>query len=169
MYIHNLIKIEYVRQGYLPNYPYHLISDREMIEAFIIDNSEVDSYFTVNYPCMNTDTFGESYATLKAAIMYHLNNYLDYETTIPDWVYSYMLGTVIGPNTPDREKGDLLTLLNLTNEGDITENVCKSCLSVSEEWVRKLPPGRNDHRPPTMFGEPHVIKALRLNNVDISS
>lgn len=38
--VHDLIKIKYVREGYLPNYPYHLISDSEMCDAFI--NNELN-------------------------------------------------------------------------------------------------------------------------------
>ena len=34
-YIHDIIKIMYVREGYLPNYPYHLIADDEMMFAFL--------------------------------------------------------------------------------------------------------------------------------------
>ena len=43
-FIHNNIKIKYVNLGYLPNWPYHLISDEEMFDAFmsnvVIDKSE---------------------------------------------------------------------------------------------------------------------------------
>ena len=35
MFIHDLIKIKYIREGYLPNYPYHMISDEEVFNAFI--------------------------------------------------------------------------------------------------------------------------------------
>ena len=62
--IHDIIKIKYTRLGYLPNYPYHLISDEEMFNAFINFNGEDDSssgsssgssssverFFNDNYP-----------------------------------------------------------------------------------------------------------------------
>ena len=48
MLVHDLIKIKLVRAGYLPNYPYHLISDKEMCEAFISANSVDTSNLTYN-------------------------------------------------------------------------------------------------------------------------
>ena len=48
-YIYNLIKIKYIREGYLPDLPYHLISDNEMYDAFLSYNEEQDTfsgYFT---------------------------------------------------------------------------------------------------------------------------
>ena len=37
--LHDTIKIDLIRQGYLPNYPYHMISDIEMCKAFLdVDN-----------------------------------------------------------------------------------------------------------------------------------
>ena len=43
MFVHDIIKINYTRQGYLPYYPYHLISDEEMFEGFMsYENSEED-------------------------------------------------------------------------------------------------------------------------------
>lgn len=41
MMLHDQIKIEYVRQGYLPNYPYHLISDKEMFDAFLMYQASI--------------------------------------------------------------------------------------------------------------------------------
>ena len=35
MLLHDRIKAMYIKLGYLPDYPYHLISDAEMLEAFI--------------------------------------------------------------------------------------------------------------------------------------
>ena len=35
MLVHDVIKIRLVEDGYLPNYPYHMMSDREMIAAFM--------------------------------------------------------------------------------------------------------------------------------------
>ena len=35
MLAHDIIKITYVREGYLKNFPHHLISDEEMCVAFI--------------------------------------------------------------------------------------------------------------------------------------
>ena len=68
MLIHDILKIKYVRLGYIAkNYPYHLISDREMFDAFIClyPTTEFDSaatyaigdYITYNgntYMCIHT-------------------------------------------------------------------------------------------------------------------
>lgn len=162
MLIHTIIKINYVREGYLPNHPYHLISDEEMFEAFLSDDE--NCFFTVNYPCMYDD-FKDSYEELRSAIQYHINEYIqsDHTYVIPDWVYSYMTRSVVTIDSDTADRHDLLALLNLDNINDIiTKEAMESCLSISTSWVHKLPPTRNNHRPPTMFGEPHVIKSLRL-------
>src|SRR5574343_441788 len=171
MFIHDIIKMEYVRQGYLPNFPYHLISDQEMFDAFIVFEIVVSEsqakriqqgntslweapkqfvtqyklqsfeyiepellgeeshvlirggqesitifndlcsinndirlsdacYFSANYS-MTYDSLQTDYHQLIDAICYHISTYLKSVnavevTTIPDWVYSYMLGSVIG-------------------------------------------------------------------------
>lgn len=165
--VHDLIKIKYVREGYLPNYPYHLISDSEMCDAFI--NNELN-YFDSNYPCLD-DNLKEAYSELKDEILYHIEKFkssLDADSSLPDWVYSYMLGTVISVNSETLDKHDLLVSLSLDNTDDIfTAQASKSCLIISKDWINKLSPKKREHRPPTMFGEPHVIKSIRMNSLNV--
>lgn len=167
--IHTIIKINLSKEGYLPNLPPHLISDSEMCDAFLpklgSDDHENPSYFYDNYPCIS-DSLSAEYEELVSCIDYHINQ-LRQSTQdmyiLPDWVYSYMLGRVVSVNSSIRDKHDLLVLLNLDNIDDnFTEAAALSCLSISREWLRKLPSDRLNHRPPTMFGENHVIKSLRL-------
>lgn len=164
--VHDLIKIKYVREGYLPNYPYHLISDDEMCDAFI--NNELN-YFDANYPCLD-ESIQSEYDELKLCIKYHIDNFKQslQSAELPDWIYSYMLGQVISINSDTLDKHDLLVSLSLDNIDDIfTPSASKSCLKISKEWVKRLNPIKRDHRPPTMFGEPHVIKSIRMNNTDV--
>lgn len=173
MLVHNIIKITYVREGYLPNYPYHMISDKEMFDAFLhLEEDGVTSagYFVDRYPCAD-ESLQSEYDDLVEAIRYHITSYLESDNgsyVIPDWVYSYMLGVVVSESSDVLDKHDLFVLLNLDNLTDTwTKEISESCLELSEEWVKKLPPSKTDHRPPTIFGEPHVIKSLRLKNVDV--
>lgn len=234
MFIHDIIKIEYIRQGYLPDYPYHLISDKEMFDAFICDEMMIpkdiamnikqgesslweapqkyivlfslsyyelamdggneailirgsrynlsrfaellgidiecklspECYFSANYPEPNK--FSSEYDTLVSALYYHINAYFQSteareEGTIPDWVYSYMNCSVIGPNSSQDDIQYLLYMLNLTNaRNEFTDDVYESCYEISSKWVNKLPPGKKVSRPPSMFGELHVVKSLRI-------
>lgn len=161
--------MHYIRYGYLPNYPYHLISDKEMFDAFI--NNEVN-FFDDTYPC-KYESMREAYDELKSDVKYHIDKHLadPYESYgVPDWVYSYMLGVPITFSSDDLEKHDLLVLLDMDNLYDeITEPVVKSIYNISKRWIAKLAPDKRDHRPPTVFGEPHVLKSLRLDSADISS
>lgn len=163
--MHDIIKIKYSREGYLPNWPYHLISDSEMCDAFLNTNSY--SYFYDTYP--NVDSSLQNvYDSLVAAIQYHINALklsTDESYAMPDWVYSYMLGAVIGPNSSQQDIHDLLVLLDTDNIDDIFTPVASlACYDVSKLWVNKISSDARLHRPPTCFGEPHVIKSLRLRN-----
>ena len=168
MFIHNVIKMNYVREGYLPNYPYHLISDEEMFAAFLNDSEEC--YFNIMYPC-RYEELKSQYNELVDAIKYHIDSFLTGETSsIPDWVYSYMLGSTITYTSNIQDKHDLFVLMNLDNiDDEFTSAICSTCLSLSASWINKLSSTDKNHRPPTMFGEPHVIKALRLLNSDYLS
>lgn len=167
---HNIIKMQLVKYGYLPNHPYHLISDIEMCDAFM--NNTGCSYFYDTYPCVD-ESLRLEYDALVAAIQYHigqLKSSSDDTYRLPDWVYSYMLGTVIGPKSDILDIHDMLVLMNLDNLDDIfTLTASKECLRTSTSWLRKLPPSKLDHRPPTLFGEPHVLKSLRLQSLNILS
>lgn len=267
--IHDVIKINYTRQGYLPYYPYHMIADDEMFEGFlayqtssesvasgtkvddgvqyallnipdkcvistsviyngdtysdckfdqekkiIIIPNQTDSslsieitytilkdstYFNDTYPC-EYSKFYSIYAKLVNAMQYHINIYLnmindalDHPVTyytngvdnliaseynklsksdklkyttgyvLPDWIYTYMLGEVTGPNSDEMDIHDLLSFINLDNdEGTFTENVYQTLYDLSSSWLSKLTTLDMTHRPATIFGEPHVWKSLRL-------
>lgn len=155
-------------EGYLPDYPYHLISDDEMFDAFFYNDT---NYFNINYPCPNVE-FREKYQNLKTWINYHISKYKQTQNKIkisdryvlPDWVYSYMLGTVVGPQSPIDDRHDLFVLLNLDNiEDEFNDAIYKEIYKISEMWTFKLKSEERKFRPPTMFGEPHVIKSLNLS------
>lgn len=170
---HDIIKIMYVREGYLPNYPYHLISDKEMIDAFINNDT---NFFDDNYPCLNS-SLSDVYQDLKSDILYHMNQYLsDDKYNIPDWVYSYMIGNVISINSDTLDKHDLLVGLLCDNiDDEFTGDAQAECYKISKLWINKLPyrditDGNGQivkyKRKPTIFGEPHVIKSLRLRSAE---
>lgn len=165
--------------GYLPNYPYHLISDTEMVNAFLPNNlitvdedgnkaidSSVVSFFSDMYPCPDLILMAE-YLELVISLRYHLDKFIDLHGayTIPDWVYSYMIGAVIGENSSTDDKHDLLMLMNLDNVPDNwTPEAAHYAYKISKMWIAKLSSTAREHRSPTMFGEPHVIKYLRLDS-----
>lgn len=168
----DVVKIRYIEEGYLPDYPYHLISDEEMCDAFLRiersiedDSVAIKGYFADMYPCPSSSL--ESYYTsLVNDIIYHLDKLKQSKVdkyTLPDWVYSYMLGSVVGPNSTVKDIHDCLVLLDADNMDDIfTSQAAARCYDVSKRWIRKLSSAERLHRPPTIFGEPHVIKSLRL-------
>ena len=195
MLVHDIIKIKYVNLGYIKkNYPYHLISDEEMFNAFVDlgtgfvsslidpDARFFDSYypnpFTADDYYYKTNSAGEvieeiplsgEYDKLKAYIISSINDYLKYVGTseeadhkVPNWVYTYMLGEVIYQQSEYLDIQDLLALLGCTNtENEFTKDACIRCYSTSLNYISTLTIGI---RPPTVFGEPHVIKNLRLES-----
>ena len=167
MFIHDTIKIMYVNIGYLPNYPYYLTSDAEMIDAF----RKEDGFFNDYYPCPSED-LEEDYNTLKLAIWEKLDDYLKSGGVIkiPDWVYSYML---MRPITYESDELDIAYLYELTGVDPVvvpltefSPELARACLATSIEWMKKRPSQYRD-RPPTMFGETHVTKCLRLKQANI--
>lgn len=164
MLVHDLIKIKLVRAGYLPNYPYHLISDKEMCEAFISANSVDTSNLTYNrsrdiwehikltnltgsffdeYPLLD-ESLKPEYDTLTQCILYHICNLIfsnssESSYVLPDWVYSYMLGKVISINSSIADIHDLIYPLGIDNIDDLfTSDASYKCLEVSKDWVNKL-------------------------------
>ena len=208
MFIHDLIKIHLVREGYLPNYPYHLISDEEMCDAFFNKDDESKSYFHATYPrdiaadvgpsrvltgCKGNPILDDNgneisltpYEELEYVIGYYmdkLKSTKDAEYVLPDWVYSYMLGYAISVHSDALDIHDLIKPLGVDNLEDIfTPEAAKACYKVSKAWIRQrlldtwehdetgVPanecPGCMCVRPPTMFGEAHVVKSVRLADV----
>jgi len=240
--------MKYVREGYLPNHPYHLISDDEMCDAFMrLTQDEEDEkgnptghytykgYFFLMYPLLDLELNTEDssyasmiYSNLVKAIHYHVTTFKnrDYDTVIlPDWVYSYMLGTVVSVMSNTLDIHDIIEPLEVDNEDDLFEGEQSiACYKVSEEWNRKVTvleeerfsplvlskqktkipineewvasevpsdvmkngvyiqytadkledeegktvynPKLINLRPPTVFGEPHVIKYIRIHVLD---
>lgn len=244
--LHDLIKIKYANEGYLPNTPYHQISDNEMLSAFIRNDNDwefgqngeviisvadlpyLHGYLIDTYPCPSDDLL-EEYAALLSSIVTNsyysyksmgkgdvnldglvnfsdvllmrryiagltnltdmqiemgdmnndgeLNNkdilllrqllesgqtgnYILSDVIVSNWVYSYMLGTVVGQNSSIPDKHDLLVMLGTDNTYDeYDEKSAKACLTVSTEYLTRI---GDSSRAPTMFGEPHIIKELRL-------
>lgn len=176
LFIHDIIKIKYVASGYLKNYPYHLISDKEMIQAFINTTSE-SCYFYDQYPCIDFK-YKSDYDVLVNAIQYHTDMYLNSSSyVIPDWVYSYMLGTTVSIYSDSMDIHDLLVLLGIDNiDDEFSTSAFELCYKESKRWITRqsglsasdryvmIGETKIDTRPPTFFGEPHVIKSLRLKS-----
>ena len=192
MLVHDIIKIKYVQLGYIQkNYPYHLISDEEMFNAFIdlgtgFTSNLIDPdsrFFDMNYPNPfavadgeipdespeESDEYYDAYGDLREYIISSINAYLKYygtaeesEHQIPDWVYTYMLGEVIYEQSDYLDKEDMLKLLGHSNIDNIfTPAACVACYKTSLNYISTLTTGI---RPPTVFGEPHVIKQLRMES-----
>lgn len=182
MFLHDIIKINLSREGYLPDYPPHLISDAEMCDAFLpyvydeedpyggfeaCMNAEIN-YFRDNYPLVAPDLEKE-YLQLVSDIAYYLHEMKtttldDYK--LPNWVYSYMIGATLSVNSDIRDLHDMFVLLGTDNLYDEFNAECsEACYKESAAWITKIPKSKREHRPPTMFGEPHVIKSLRIKSL----
>ena len=143
------IKIKYSQEGYLQNYPPHLISDEEMCNAFLTNPI---SYFTNIYPFLGekyesdgetyTD-FYKAYLKLINAFKYHICRFLSsvdsFKVDLPNWVYSYMLGSVVNSTSPQEDRHYILVGLNCDNIDDIlTVEYQLACYKLSQRWVNKL-------------------------------
>ena len=162
-FVDTLVRIHYVELGYLPNLPYHMITDEEMIDAFIGDGN----YFDSVYYCPG-ESVQKEYDALRTYISGVLTDYLSGTgdvTKIPSWIYAYMLGNVITYTSDAEDITYLYQLNNLIPETSydiFSEQLASSCLEVSKAWIAKLT-SSDSARVPTPFGEPHVIKSLRLS------
>lgn len=174
-FLHDIIKIQFVREGYLPNYPPHLIDDCEMLDAFLrysdwnsFESDDSPMYFRDYYPLLSDD-LKEKYIDLMESIMYYIDQFKESEDDVrklPDWVYSYMLGSVISVNSNILDIHDMLVSMGIDNlDDEFLPNACDMCYKVSESWLSKIPKVQLGKRVPTIFGEPHVIKSLRLTTV----
>lgn len=93
------------------------------------------------------------------------NSYILSDVSISEWVYPYMLGNAVGQYSSIPDKHDLLVMLGTDNTYDeYDEKSAKACLATSQEYLNRI---SNNLRAPTMFGEPHVIKALRLKESNL--
>ena len=169
-FLDTLVKIKYTDEGYLPNLPPHLVSKEEMCDAFLHNDI---SYFGFNYICENEE-LEFAFELLKKSMEYHIENYTNIvkPVDLPLWVYSYMLGTAVCSSSDTKDRHDFLVALGMDNMDDIiSPEVQKYCYNVSKAYCGKLTLEERELtvdgqtvllRPPTMFGEPHVIKALRV-------
>ena len=212
----DVVKIKYVTDGYLPNYPPHLISDEEMCEAFLTGTYR---YFYDNYKIIgDNDELLSGYQALINAFRYHIARFLapykGWKSDLPDWSYSYMLGEVVTQKSIQQDKHEMLVGINLDNlDDEITEDIQIRCFEISKTWVKSIPKeekliklesailqyqksleskqyktdeeiagiikdirkslkrwkvevdsfGYVDFRPPSMFGEPYLMKLIRTN------
>ena len=159
--------------GYLTGFPYHMITDKEMLDGFLRkdDEGNYEGYYPDYYYCPEgaSQDMIDAYDTLTDTIYRLTQSYLTDGSEIPNWVYSYMMGSTITYTTDEREINYLYQLFySDTSSADIEFNLqlAEECFATSKEWVQKLPTKVAD-RPPTIFGEPHVIKSLRLRSVDV--
>jgi len=170
MILFDTIKIKYIQLGYLPDWPYHLISDNEMLDAFLFNEA---NFFADNYSIdTHDDTLRELYDTLKREIQYHVDAAKAHRdlSLLPSWVVSYMIGSTVSFTSSSKDIDDLIQLSNLTGitpAGQFNDMLYNSNVAISASWIAKLPTSKKEHRPVTMFGEPHVIKSLRLAKVDV--
>lgn len=162
-FTHDLIKIKFINEGYLPNYPYHLISIQEMCDAFLPSVDDDTCFFAANYPLI-TDELTDEYNELKSNLFTHVSKLKSGEVSaLPDWVYSYMLGSVISVNSPESDIYDLTELMGIKScDAEISPEMCKECYRISKQWLAKVPDHKKVNRSPSMFGELHVLKYLRL-------
>lgn len=179
-FLDDIVKIKYAREGYLADYPPEFHSLSELYAAFLpypVDDTKTadelweqfkaeakSCWFNDMYPLVDS-SLEDKYRTLVEDISYHLQANLIAKGALmlPDWVYSYMLGSTIGPMSPKTDIHDLLVLLGCDNMTDeFTVIASNQCYDISEQWLRRLTNIAAAHRPPTIFGEPHVIKSLRL-------
>lgn len=165
--LHDTIKIDLIRQGYLPNYPYHMISDIEMCKAFLDVDNHTGAFYDY-YPLLD-EQYEPEYTQIVTAINDQLMQCQDMfndEVIFDDWVYSYMLNSVISVKSDGYDIQYLADMLNVTVDfGVFSKNLYGPILEISKEWMDKLP--NPSQRPPTIFGEPHVIKYLRLLDVQV--
>lgn len=205
-FIHDVIKIHYTREGYLPDWPYHLISEEEMCDAFIKLPDSIASYITSDYFGITVDQtkntvdwyhaylqdtesvcfFKENYPLIDESIsayykdivnrifyeIQEFKNNPDSDKVLPDWICSYMLGVAIGPESDKMDIHDMISsaAMGVDNLADDYNLDCAiQCLRISTLWLKKLIVTDGEiQRPPTMFGEPHVLKYIRLFEESLS-
>lgn len=173
MFSYDVAKIRMINDGYLMNYPYHMISNIEMCDAFL--KADGHGAFYSLFPLLD-QTLSPVYDTLVATISYYLDQLRADDTyVLPNWVMSYLLGATISVMSDAYDIGDLATGLNVTLDDDSTFNADleNACYEASQLWLQKsgihqtvVYQGQTIYlRPPTIFGEPHVIKYFRLTQV----
>lgn len=164
MLIHDYIKTLYINLGYLPNNAVHLTSDEEMFDAFLRE----DGVFADYYPCPDI-TFESAYDELLAYITDKIDDHLNNGTDLLSWIYSYMMLVPVTFDSSDLDILDLGKLLGIETAGQCEFDVeyAEACYAVSTRWLNRAS-AKHEDRPPTMFGENHVIKCLRLEESSVN-
>ena len=136
MLSYDIIKIHLSDEGYLPDYPPHLISDEEMCEAFLQrpTNTREDEnflefqYFNDYYPLV-AESLQNEYDSLKLGIRYHFARFVtsvkSFKQELPDWVQSYMLDAVVSVNSSQQDRHWMLTNLQCDNIDDVITEECQ--------------------------------------------
>lgn len=171
----DIVKIKMVKEGYLPDYPPHMISDTEMCEAFLpmdypITDSEWDRFMGDENLSMFKDYYSlpdkslePQYRELVSGMAKELKEFCDSiedDKKIPDWILSYMNQSTISGHSDYLDLDGLLMLFGINSmEPEFTPQVSTYCYQISSAWLKRT---NQTDRPATIFGEPHVIKYLRL-------
>lgn len=166
--IHDIIKIKYIELGYLPDQPYHLISDAEMCDAFIhrddrgysvydpvtqhdlySDDIKVSGYFVDNYnlegmkTCKQYFSMQQSYVELVRAMLHYtsdLRSSFELEYVLPNWMYQFMIGSVIHSTSPEKDRHDSLVLFEEDNiDDEFTPEFYDKVFMSSKYYIDKLP------------------------------
>ena len=171
----DIVKIKMIKEGYLPNYPPHMISDNEMCEAFLpmdypITDSEWDRFMGDDNLSMFKDYYAlpdkslePQYRELVSGIAKELKAFCDStsdDRAIPDWILSYMNHSTISNSSDYLDIDGLAILFGIDSlEPEFNGQLSTYCYQVSSSWLKRT---NQTDRPATIFGEPHVIKYLRL-------
>lgn len=141
-------------------------------------------FFTDNYSVDFAEgtELQTAYEELVSSIKYIIRLYLSRDTIelqnisdrdkiiIPDWVYAYMLKTVICNTSDELDRHGYLVLMGMDNIEDImTGQVYEKAYSISKKYSEHYMYVLNEDKtlslvqaPPTMFGDAEVIKILRI-------
>ena len=62
---------------------------------------------------------------------------------------------------------DRIDIDNSTGQFEFTPEIARACYLTSADWMKRLPSQFRNRTCPTMFGETHVTKSLRLEQANI--
>lgn len=165
--IHDTIKIKYIELGYLPDIPYHLISDAEMCNAFLHRDADgysvfdpdsqstlyendikVSGYFVDVYNlsymknCNHYTLMQQYYVEMVRAMLHYIDDLtstFETEYVLPTWMYQYMVGSVIHSGSSDKDRHDSLVLFDCDNINDeFTSDFHERVLAGSEFWINTV-------------------------------
>lgn len=84
-------------------------------------------------------------------------------TSIPYWIYSYMLLRVVGPKSDYLDVQDMKSLLgvDITTSDEVTKDLMLKCLTISSKIAGDASEAREQYCP-TIFGDTYIEKYMRL-------